>query len=155
MGTSTKATMQATADHTARLTGSSTNARSARMPPNANTRTAVVVSRGSQSHQTPQVGLAQIDPCTQRRRESTTPISIDASRRVSHFQPLVKRKQTAQTNAKLRASIAFQAVGTWTYMIRCTSPMNTSAGAFKRPHQDPARSSATPNVTSATGLADD
>src|ERR1700694_4690683 len=105
MGTSTKATMQATADQTARLTGSSTNARKARIPPKAKTITAVVVSRGSQSHQTPQVGLAQIDPCTQRRRESTTPISIDASSRLSHFQALVRRKQTAQTNENVRASI--------------------------------------------------
>src|SRR5713226_9255564 len=129
MGTSTKATMQATADQTARFAGSSTNARNARMPPNANTMTAVVVSRGSQSHQTPQVGLAQIDPCMQRSTESTTPISIAASSRLSHFHALVKRKETAQTNENVRASIAFQAVGTWTYMIRCTSPMKTSAGA--------------------------
>src|SRR6202521_312755 len=155
MGTSTKAMMHATADQTARLEGSSTNARNARMPPNENTMTAVVGSRGSQSHQTPQVGLAQIDPCTQRRKESTTPISIDASSRLSHFQALVRRKQTAQTNENVRASIAFQAVGTWTYMIRCTSPMKTSPGAFARPHQDPARSSDTPSATNATGLAID
>jgi hypothetical protein len=28
-----------------------------------------------------------------------------------------------QMKAKMTASIQFQAVGTWTYMIRCTSPM--------------------------------
>src|ERR1700674_5724545 len=104
MGTSTNATMQATADQTARLSGSSTAARSARIPPKANTITAVVVSRGSQSHQTPQVGFAQIAPCMQRRSESTTPISIAASSRLSHFQALVKRKETAQTNANVSAS---------------------------------------------------
>src|SRR2546422_6926338 len=49
MGTSTNATMQATEDQTARFTGSSTNARKARMPPKAKTITAVVVSLGSQS----------------------------------------------------------------------------------------------------------
>ena len=133
MGTSAKATMQATADQTARLTGSSTNARRARMPPKANNMTAVVVSRGSQSHHTPQVGLAQMAPCMQRSKERTTPISIAASRRLSHFQAFVKRKKRAQTKAKVRASMAFQAVGTCTYMMRCTSPMKTSAGAAARP----------------------
>src|SRR6267142_3137936 len=107
MGTYAKATMQATADHTARFIGSSTKARSARMPPKANTITAVVVRRGSQSHQTPQVGLAQIAPCVQRSSESTTPISIAASSRLSHFQALLKRKETAHTNAKVSASMAF------------------------------------------------
>src|SRR4051812_9326694 len=119
MGTSTKARMQATDDQTARRSGSSTNARSARMPPNAKTMTAVVVSLGSQSHQTPQVGFAQIDPWMQRSRESTTPISIPASSLLSHFHLLVSRKATAQTKEKLSASIAFHAVGTCTYMIRC------------------------------------
>src|SRR4051812_22366386 len=98
MGTSAKATTQATADQTARLTGSSTALRSARMPPKAKTITAVVVRRGSQSHQTPQVGFAQIAPCMQSRSERTTPISIEASRRLSHFQSLVKRKASAQAN---------------------------------------------------------
>src|SRR6266478_3637286 len=96
MGTSTNATMQATADQTARFMGSSTNARSARMPPKAKTITAVVVSRGSQSHHTPHVGLAQIAPCMQRRNERTTPISIAASSRLSHFQAFVKREKSAQ-----------------------------------------------------------
>src|SRR3982074_2216972 len=102
--------MQATEDQTARFMGSSTNARSARMPPNANTMTAVVVSRGSQSHQTPQVGLAQIAPCVQSNKERTTPISKAASSRLSHFQAFVKRKASAQQNANASASIAFQAV---------------------------------------------
>src|SRR2546427_13246303 len=43
MAPSTNATMQATADQTARFTGSSTNARKARMPPKAKTTTAVMV----------------------------------------------------------------------------------------------------------------
>src|SRR3954464_7859256 len=111
MGTSAKATMQATEDQTARFTGSSTALRSARMPPKANSITAVVVRRGSQSHQTPQVGFAQIAPWMQSNSESTTPVSIAASRRLSHFQALVKRKDRAQTKAKVSASIAFQAVG--------------------------------------------
>src|SRR3954465_8874875 len=109
MGTSAYATMQATPDQTARFAGSSTSARSARIPPKANTITAVVVRRGSQSHHTPQVGLAQIAPCVQRSSESTPPTSIAASSRLSHFQELLKRKETAQTNAKVNASMAFQA----------------------------------------------
>src|ERR1700687_6234958 len=145
MGTSTKATMQATADQTARLVGSVTDARRARMAPNANTMTAVVVSRGSQSHQTPQVGLAQMEPCTQRRKERTTPISTPASSLLSHFQELVSRKETAQTKEKLSASIAFHAVGTCTYMIRCTSPMKISEGALANPHQDPTSRRAAPS----------
>src|ERR1700716_394078 len=114
MGTPAKATMQATADHPARFIGSSTKARSARIPPKANTITAVGVRRGSQSHHTPQGGLGQIGRCVQRGGESTTPISIAASSRLSHFQELVKRKKTAHTNANVSASIAFQAVGTCT-----------------------------------------
>src|SRR3982074_2784355 len=101
MGTSANAMTQATADQTARFVGSSTNARSARIPPKAKTITAVVVSRGSQSHHTPQVGFAQIAPCIQRSAERTTPISIAASRRLSHFQELVKRNASAQRNAKV------------------------------------------------------
>src|SRR3954466_9746625 len=100
MGTSANATMHATADQTARRTGSSTNARKARIPPKANTITAVVVRRGSQSHHTPQVGLAQMAPCAQRRIESTTPISMEASRRLSHSQELVKRNMSAHPKAK-------------------------------------------------------
>ena len=75
----------ATADHTARRAGSSTKLRRAMIPEKARTRTAVVVSRGSQSHQTPQVGLAQIAPWMHSSDERTTPTSIAASRRVSHL----------------------------------------------------------------------
>src|SRR5947209_18002583 len=114
MGTSTNATMQATEDQTARFTGSSTNARKARMPPKAKTITAVVVSLGSQSHQTPQVGCAQMEPCMQRSRERTTPISIPASSRLCHYHALGRRKQREQTKAAVRARIAFQAAGTGT-----------------------------------------
>src|SRR5213082_967605 len=103
----------ATADQMARRTGSSTNFRSARMPRKAKRSTAVVVSRGSQSHQTPQVGLAQIEPWQQRRKARTTPTSIDASIRASHSQSDLKRKITAQKKAKVMASSAFHAVGTW------------------------------------------
>src|SRR5258706_16433283 len=98
MGTSAKATMQATADQTARFIGSSTKARSARIPPKANTITAGGVRRGAQAHHTPQVGLAQSAPRVQRGRESTTPISIPGSSRVSHLPELVKRKKTGDTN---------------------------------------------------------
>ena len=52
-----------------------------------------MVRRGSQSHQTPHVGFAQIAPWQQRRNASTTPTSIDASIRASHFQSPLKRKK--------------------------------------------------------------
>src|ERR1700737_3691751 len=109
--------MVATADHVARLTGSSTNRRSAMMPANANSRTAVVVSRGSQSHHTPQVGLAQIAPWQQSRKASKTLTSMAPSSLASHFQLLVNKKTIAQPKAKVMASRAFQPVGTWTYMM--------------------------------------
>src|SRR5258708_21483636 len=125
--------MHAIEDPTARFMGSSTNARSARMPPKAKTITAVVVSRGYQAYHTPHVGLAQIAPCVQSSAERTTPISIAASKRLSHLQEFVNRNESAQTNAKASVSMAFHAVGTCTYMMRCTSPMKTSAGAFARP----------------------
>src|SRR5579872_362085 len=112
MGTSTEAMMVATADQTARFTGSSTNRRKARIPAKAKINTAVVVSRGSQSHQTPQVGFAQIAPWQQRRKPSSTPTSMAASIRESHLKSLVKRDTTAQTNANVKARRAFQAVGT-------------------------------------------
>src|SRR2546427_9962806 len=100
MGTSTNATMQATEDQTARFTGSSTDARKARMPPKAKTITAVVVSLGSQSHQTPHAGFAQMDPCMQSGRERATPITIPATRRVSHVHAFVRRPHRAQAKAR-------------------------------------------------------
>ena len=114
----------ATADQVARFTGSSTNWRSARMPPKANTSTAVVVSRGSQSHHTPQVGLAQIEPCMQSSADEhdARPRPPPRGARPS-CQPPRKSETSAQAKANVSASIAFQAVGTWTYMMRCTSPM--------------------------------
>ena len=57
------------------------------------------------------------------RIDSTTPTSIAASSRASQRPAAAHSETTAQTKAKVSASIAFQAVGTWTYMIRCTSPM--------------------------------
>ena len=71
----------ATADQVARLTGSSTKRRNAAMPRNAISRMATVVRRGSQSHHTPHVGLAQMAPWTDSRKQSTTDISMAASSR--------------------------------------------------------------------------
>src|SRR5687768_6052563 len=116
----------ATDDQMARFTGSCTALRSARMPIVAKRSTAVVVRRGSQSHQTPQVGLAQMEPWQQSRNASSVETSSPASSRESHFMLLRNRKATAHPNEKRTASIQFQAVGTCTYMIRCTSPMNFS-----------------------------
>src|ERR1044071_251272 len=129
MGRSTAAMIVATEDQMARLTGSSTALRRAMMPMVAKRRTAVVVRRGSQSHQTPHVGLAQIEPWQQRRKASSAETSSAASRRESHFMLLRKRKATAHQRPKRTESIQFQAVGTWTYMILCTFPMYASAGA--------------------------
>src|SRR4029079_14228605 len=102
----------ATADQMARLTGSSTKRRSARMPKKAKRRTAVVVRRGSQSHHTPHVGLGQIAPWQQRRKANTMPTSIEPSMRASHFQSLRKMKRTAQAKAMVIARRAHQALGT-------------------------------------------
>src|SRR3954453_306353 len=100
----------ATLDQMPRLTGSSTNLRSARMPRKAKIRTAVVVRRGSQSHHTPHVGLAQIAPWQQSRKPKTTPVSIEPSNRESHRKSLRKRKTTAQMKAMVIARRANQAV---------------------------------------------
>src|SRR3982751_3618528 len=127
----------ATADQVARFTGSSTKCRSATIPRKAHSNTAVVVSRGSQSHHTPHVGLAQIAPWQQSRNDKRTPTSTPPSRRASHFQSLVNSEAIAQPKAKVIASSAFQAVGTCTYMIRCTLPMKCSGGATKSPKYEP------------------
>src|SRR5688572_29615541 len=135
----------ATDDQTARFIGSSTKLRNARMPSVAKSSTAVVVRRGSQSHQTPQVGFAQIEPWQQSRNANSVPTSSPASRRASHFMSLRKRNAIAQYSEKSTDSIQFHAVGTCTYMMRCTSPMYCSGGATKRPAHEPNSSSATPN----------
>src|SRR5438270_14031647 len=112
----------ATDDQIARREGSSTKRRSVRMPRKAKSSTAVVVRRGSQSHHTPHVGLAQIAPWQQRRNPKTTPVSIEPSRRASHLKSLLKRKTMAQTKAMVSASSANHAVGTCTYMILWVFP---------------------------------
>src|ERR1700674_3239959 len=144
MGTSTYAMTVATDDHTARLTGSSTKRRNARIPANAMRSTAVVVRRGSQSHHTPHVGFAQIAPWQQRRNARSTPTSMEASSLASHLQSFVKRKRTAAAKAKVIASIAFHAVGTCTYMMRGTSPMKCPGGATNRQRYEPVRRQSTP-----------
>src|SRR5438105_7826695 len=103
MGTSAEAMTAATADQTARFTGSSTKCRNASTPAKANTNTAVVVSLGSQSHHTPHVGFAQIAPWQQRRNPSRTPTSIEASMRASHLRSALESEITAQTNANVIA----------------------------------------------------
>src|SRR5436305_14489853 len=127
----------ATLDETAGLTGSSANLRRARRPRKAKSSTAVVVRRGSQSHHTPHVGLAQIAPWQQRRKPKTTPVSIEPSIRASHLNSLLKRKTTAQTKAMVSASSANHAVGTCTYMIRCVLPRNCSGGATNNRQEEP------------------
>ena len=53
--------------------------------------TAVVMSRGSQLHQTPQVGSAQIEPSTRVRPVNRTPISADATAIAPNTSRLVQR----------------------------------------------------------------
>src|SRR5687767_4078958 len=151
MGRSIEAMIVATADQIARRVGSSTNLRKARMPRKAKSRTAVEVRRGSQSHHTPQVGLAQIAPWQHSRNASRLPISRPASIRVSHFRSFMKRNAIAEPREKRTTSIHVHAVGTWTYMIRCTSPMYRSAGTTKRPMNDPASRRITPATSSKYG----
>src|ERR1700716_4182428 len=139
----------ATADQVARLAGSSTKRRRVRMPTKAKNITAVVVSRGSQSHHTPQVGRAQIEPCRHSSPAITTPTSIAASWRASHLKLAVSRKASAAPKAKVKASIVFQAVGTCAYMMRYTSPMYDSRGATKSPRYEPTASSNAPSPMTA------
>src|SRR5436190_2897125 len=141
----------ATAHKIARFAGSSTKRRNARMPANEHSRTAVEVRRGSQSHHTPHVGLAQIAPWQQSRNPRSAPTSSPASMRASHLKSLVNRYATETPNVNSTASIQFQAVGTWTYMIRCTLPMKCSGGATKRPRYEPTSRKSTPSVISACG----
>src|SRR5215213_7396581 len=100
MGRSTEAMIVATADQMARFIGSSTKLRSARMPSVAKSSTAVVVRRGSQSHQTPQVGFAHVEPWQQSRNPNSVATSTPAARRESHFMSLRKRKAMAQKKEK-------------------------------------------------------
>src|SRR5689334_16384238 len=93
----------ATDDQIARFTGSSTKRRSERMPRKAKKSTAVVVNRGSQSHHTPHVGLAQIAPWQHMRNARSTPLSMAASMRTSHLKSPLKRKAMAQPKAKVMA----------------------------------------------------
>src|SRR5688572_14540005 len=134
MGRSIEAMIVATADQIARRVGSSTNLRKARMPRKAKSRTAVEVRRGSQSHHTPQVGLAQIAPWQHSRNASRLPISRPASIRVSHFRSFMKRNAIAEPREKRTTSIHVHAAGT-----------------TKRPMNDPASRRITPATSSKYG----
>ncbi len=123
--------------HVARRPGSGTNDLSARMPANSSISTSVVVSRTSQSQKTPQVALAQIIPCSCSSPQSTTPVSIEPVSRLSQRSLPVHSDAIAAPNANVNASIVIHADGTWTYRMRCTSPMCRSGGATNNPMYDP------------------
>ncbi len=115
--------MVATAVQVARRWLSSTNERSARTPANSSSMTSEVVSRTSQSHQTPQVARAQIEPWTSSRALSTAPTSMAPVVRASQRRLPVHSPAMAKTKAAVKQSMAIQALGTWTYMIRWTWPI--------------------------------
>src|SRR5215207_7681491 len=61
-----------------------------------------------------------------------TPISADAAATRSHRVFLVFRYAMLETNTTKNDRYASQAAGTWTYMMRCTSPWTSSGGATTR-----------------------
>src|SRR5216683_563942 len=144
-GTSTKATIAVTADQTARRSGSSTKRRNARYPAYATSRIAAVVNRGSQAHQTPQVGRPQMEPRLIPTAPNSTPTSAEASASASVFQLFLNKYATEQPKFSVAARSAIQTCGTWTYMIRCTSPISRSGGAHASASQAP-----TPSIATAT-----
>src|SRR5512132_2741994 len=94
--------------------------------------TAVVVRRGSHVHQVPQTGLPHSIPRTIASDVNRTPISADAAATRSHRVFLVFRYAMLAMKTTKNDRYASQAAGTWTYMIRCTSPWTASGGATTR-----------------------
>src|SRR4029450_1905772 len=94
--------------------------------------TAVVVRRGSHVHQVPQTGLPHSIPRTIASDVNSTPISADAAATRSHRVFLVLRYAMLAMKTTKNDRYASQAAGTWTYMIRCTSPWTASGGATTR-----------------------
>src|SRR6266540_165715 len=106
--------------------------------------TAVVVRRGSHVHQVPQTGLPHSIPRTIASDVNRTPISADAAATRSHRVFLVLRYAMLAMKTTKNDRYASQAAGTWTYMIRCTSPWTASGGATTRES-----TAETPSATSA------
>src|SRR5258708_5759081 len=95
-----------TADQTARRSGSSTKRRNARYPAYATSRIAAVVNRGSQAHQTPQVGRPQMEPRLIPTAPNSTPTSAEASASASVFQLFLNKYATEQPKFSVAARSA-------------------------------------------------
>src|SRR5262245_52172075 len=95
--------------------------------------TAVEVSRGSHVHQTPHVGRPQIEPSARVKPVKSVPTSAaDAATRSYRSSPFQRYIRLAAATTK-NAMNAFQADGTWTYMIFCRLPMSRSGGLVRTP----------------------
>ena len=78
-----------------------------------NQRTSAVVSRGSQTHHTPQIGFAQIEPVIKTSVMKTKPISAEELAMTSHLVSRFQRYRILQINTTKKAKKATQATGTW------------------------------------------
>src|SRR5665213_2719437 len=125
MGMSTAANRATKALRLARTSGSAGTRRRARYPRKSTSSTAVLVSRASHAHHTPQVGLPQIDPEINVHTLNTTPTSTEAAANRSQTMDRVrgqryKRLQPAASpKARYRAT---QATPGWMYTNRTRSP---------------------------------
>src|SRR4051812_13691343 len=100
-----------------------------------------LVSRGSQFQYTPQVGLAQIDPSSTPMVPNTRLTSAPASASASAAHEARNRYQSDAPKFSREARSIIHTEGTWTYMMRATSPMSRSAGTHASPSQEPLTSS--------------
>ncbi len=75
--------------------------------------TRAVVSRASQTHQTPQMGLAHIEPVIRTSVVKTTPISAEAFAITSHLLLRFQRYIMLHKNTMKKARNATHATGTW------------------------------------------
>src|SRR5690606_19408818 len=96
-------------------------------------RIAVVVRRGSQVHQTPQVGRAQIEPSASVRAVNTAPASAADAASRSYRACRRTRYNTLKMKRTNAARNAHQAAGTCTYRIFWRWPMSRSGGDSVNP----------------------
>ena len=104
------------------LSRSSTSFLSIRYPPRIKRSTLKETNRGSQVHQAPQVGLAQMDPVTRARAVNRAQIPADAWHMLSTSGSRFHKYQILPKNKTEYARVLVCARGTWTYMIRTSSP---------------------------------
>ena len=89
---------------------------------------AVELSRGSEVHQTPQVGWAKMLPVMRVTAVNRIPTSSAPARTQSALLEPPMSATRAATNAMVNTNMQFQADGTCTNSIFTTSPMWLSGG---------------------------